>query len=40
VNDGKNSTQWRDVTPQNEPLAAKLEAWLYEQIEIELKVST
>ncbi|HEX3625915.1 MAG TPA: hypothetical protein VH280_10875 [Verrucomicrobiae bacterium] len=37
MNDGKNSTQWRDVTPQNTALAAKLEAWLYEQVEQALK---
>lgn len=39
VDDGRSSTQWRDVTPQNQPLAAKLEAWLYEKIEDELKAS-
>lgn len=37
MNDGRSSTQWRDVTPQNQSLAAKLEAWLYEQIETDLK---
>jgi hypothetical protein len=37
MNDGKNSTQWRDVTPQNTVLATKLETWLYEQVEDELK---
>lgn len=36
MNDGRSSTQWRDVTPQNESLAAKLEAWLYEQVENQL----
>lgn len=37
LNDGRSSTQWRDVTPQNAQLAEKLETWLYEQIESELK---
>ena len=37
LNDGRSSSQWRDVTPQNEPLAAKLETWLYEQVESALK---
>ncbi|MGH7977987.1 MAG: hypothetical protein ACREE6_01330 [Limisphaerales bacterium] len=36
MNDGRSSTQWRDVTPQNTALAAKLEAWLYEQVENQL----
>jgi hypothetical protein len=39
MNDGKSSTQWRDVTPQNMALATKLEAWLYEEVESELKTS-
>ena len=37
LNDGRNRTQWRDVTPQNTILAPKLEMWLYEQIEEEIK---
>ena len=37
MNNGHESTQWRDVTPQNAALATKLETWLYEQIEDELK---
>ena len=39
MNNGHESTQWRDVTPQNVALATKLETWLYEQIEDELKAS-
>ena len=39
LNDGRSSTQWRDVTPQNTALAAKLEAWLYEKIEGGLKAT-
>jgi hypothetical protein len=31
------SSQWRDVTPQNGALTMKLETWLYEQIEPEIK---
>jgi hypothetical protein len=31
------STQCRDVTPQNTTLTTKLETWLYEQIEPEIK---
>jgi NlpB/DapX lipoprotein len=34
---GEGSSQWRDVTPSNAPLADKLESWLYEQIEDGLK---
>jgi hypothetical protein len=34
---GNAGSQWRDVTPQNAALAAKLETWLYEQIEQEIK---
>jgi hypothetical protein len=37
MNDGKSSTQWQDVTPRNTALAAKLETWLYEQVEGDLK---
>lgn len=37
LNNGKDSTQWRDVTPQNAALEHKLETWLYEQLEDELK---
>jgi hypothetical protein len=33
---GKDSTQWSDVTPQNTALETKLETWLYEQLEGEL----
>ena len=36
---GKDSTQWNDVTRQNATLENKLETWLYEEIENELKVS-
>jgi len=32
-----SASQWRDVTSQNAALASKLETWLYEQIEDELK---
>jgi hypothetical protein len=39
MNNGKDSTQWRDVTPQNASLENKLETWLYEQVEDELKTS-
>jgi hypothetical protein len=39
LNDGRSSTQWRDVTPQNMALATRLETWLYEEIEDELKAS-
>ena len=38
MNNGHDSTQWRDVTPQNTKLENKLETWLYEQIEDELKI--
>ena len=34
-----DTSQWRDVTSQNKALAIKLEAWLYEQIEGQLKGS-
>jgi hypothetical protein len=37
INSGRGSSQWRDVTPSNVPLADKLETWLYEQIEDGLK---
>src|SRR5580692_5932473 len=37
LNNGHDSTQWRDVTPQNPALENKLETWLYEQLEDELK---
>ena len=33
-----NTSQWRDVTSQNAAQENKLEAWLYEQIEGELKL--
>jgi uncharacterized lipoprotein len=36
---GKDSTQWSDVTQQNVPLENKLETWLYEQLEDELNAS-
>jgi NlpB/DapX lipoprotein len=32
-----NTSQWHDVTSQNAALESKLETWLYEQIEGELK---
>ena len=38
-NNGHVSIQWQDETPQHMALATKLEAWLYEQIEGELKGS-
>ena len=37
MNNGQSSSQWRDVTPQNTALETKLETWLYEQVEDELK---
>ena len=37
MNNGHDSTQWRDVTPQNSKLENKLEGWMYEQIEDQLK---
>jgi hypothetical protein len=37
VNNGRDSTQWRDVTPQNAALVNRLETWLYEQVEDEMK---
>jgi hypothetical protein len=37
INGENGSSQWRDVTPQNAALAAKLETWLYERIEQEIK---
>lgn len=37
INGNGGSSQWRDVTPENAALATKLETWLYEQIEQELK---
>jgi hypothetical protein len=37
VNNGHDSTQWRDVTPQNAALVNRLETWLYEQVEDEMK---
>ena len=39
INNGQNSTQWHDVTPQNTSLENRLETWLYEQVEDELKAS-
>jgi NlpB/DapX lipoprotein len=32
-----NTSQWRDVTSQNAALENKLETWLYEQVEDEMK---
>lgn len=32
-----STSQWRDVTSQNAALASSLEAWLYEEIEKQLK---
>ena len=37
MSNGHEASQWRDVTPQNTALVNKLETWLYEQIEDELK---
>jgi NlpB/DapX lipoprotein len=37
MNGSNGSSQWRDVTPQNLALTTKLETWLYEQIEPEIK---
>jgi len=37
INNGQSSSQWRDVTPQNTTLENRLETWLYEQLEAELK---
>ena len=37
INNGQSSSQWRDVTPQNTALENRLETWLYEQLEDELK---
>jgi hypothetical protein len=37
INGHGGSSQWRDVTPSNATLATRLETWLYEQIEQELK---
>jgi hypothetical protein len=37
MNGSNGSSQWRDVTPQNAALTTKLETWLYEQIEPEIK---
>ena len=37
MNGSAGSSQWRDVTPENTALATKLETWLYEQIEQEIK---
>jgi hypothetical protein len=37
MNGRAGASQWRDVTPQNTALATKLETWLYEQIESEIK---
>jgi hypothetical protein len=37
MNGSAGASQWRDVTPQNVELATKLETWLYEQIEAEIK---
>jgi hypothetical protein len=39
TSNGHGSSQWNDVTPQNTERAAKLEAWLYEQIENRLGAS-
>jgi len=35
---GHGSSQWNDATSQNAVLENKLETWLYEQIEDELKI--
>jgi uncharacterized lipoprotein len=37
MNNGHGSTQWNDATSQNAALEDKLETWLYEQLEDELK---
>lgn len=37
MNGSGGSSQWGDVTPQNAALAGKLETWLYEQIEQQIK---
>ena len=37
MNGSAGASQWSDVTPQNTVLATKLETWLYEQIEPEIK---
>jgi len=34
---GSAGSQWRDVTPSNAALTTKLETWLYEQIEQDIK---
>jgi hypothetical protein len=39
IYNGKDSTQWSDVTPQNTTLETRLETWLYEQVEDALKPS-
>jgi hypothetical protein len=38
ISSGQGSSQWRDVTPSNAPLATSLETWLYEQIEDALRM--
>jgi uncharacterized lipoprotein len=37
INGDRGADPYRDVTPQNAALTAKLETWLYEQIEQEIK---
>jgi NlpB/DapX lipoprotein len=39
MSSGHSASQWHDVTSQNTAQAAKLEAWLYEQVEDALKAS-
>ena len=39
MSSGHDTSQWHDVTSQNAALATKLETWLYEKIEGELKSS-
>ena len=39
MNSAHSTSQWRDVTSQNAALESKLETWLYEQIESQLKFS-
>ena len=37
IDNGQGSSQWHDVTPQNTALENRLETWLYEQVENDLK---
>lgn len=34
---GHDTSQWHDATSQNPALVNRLESWLYEQVEDELK---